>query len=214
MMQLSFSRIRLFVVFILVVGFLSACITTNTPTTRFYILNPLSPGADMVSETNRKGPLSVEVASLRLPQYLERPQIVTRSGDNRLELAEFNQWGGNLRKNMIRVFAKNLSLLLATPNISISPHRPPAPSDFRVELEIMKFEKDPDGLVRLSVQWRLSRGKDQKPLTTNMTDLTSQEVHTGPDFEHTVSAMSGLLGELSRIIGRAILKHLNNRAAP
>ena len=213
-MLLSFLRIWPGLVFLLAGSFLSGCITTSHPVTRFYVLNPLDPGVSLVSDADRKGALSVEVAWLRLPQYLEKPQIVTRSSGNRLELAEYRQWGGTLRKNMMRVLAQNLSQLLATPNIAISPHRPPAPPDFRVELEVMQFERGSDGQVRLSVQWRLSRGKDRKPLETRITDLTSPVAHTGTDIEHTVSAMSMLLGELSRIIGRAILEHFHWRPDP
>ena len=165
-----------------------------------------------MKDTDPKEPLSLEVASLRLPQYLERPQIVTRSTGNRLELAEFHQWGGNLRKNMMRVLAKNLSQLLATPNVFLSPHQPRTPPDFRIDIEVMKFERDPDGKVRLSVQWILSRGQDRKPLITQMTDLTGQEEQTESDLETTVSSMSALMGELSVIISREILKTLHEQA--
>ena len=113
---------------------------------------------------------------------------------------------------MARVLAKNLSQLLATPNIAISPHRPPAPPDFRVELEVMQFERVSDGQVKLSAQWRLSRGKDLKPLSTRITELASPTLPTGTDLEHTVSAMSTLVGELSQIIGRTILKHVRKGA--
>jgi len=210
-MLLSFLRIWLGLVFLLAGSFLSGCITTSHPATRFYVLNPLDPGVSLVSKTDQTGSLSVEVASLHLPQYLERPQIVTRSSKNRLELAEYRQWGGNLRKNMMRVLAQNLSRLLATPHIAIYPYRPTISPDFRVELEVMHFERDSDGQVRLSAQWRLSSGKDRKPLTTRITDLASPVSHKGTDFEHTVSAMSKLFGELSQIIGSAILEHVHGR---
>lgn len=210
----SFLRIRLIFVFVLAGGFLTACVTTTTPATRFYVLNPLTPDAGLASDAGLNSKLSVEVTSLRLPQYLERPQIVTRSSGNRLELAEFHQWGGNLRKNMMRVLAKNFSRFLATPNITICPHRPSIPPDFLVELEVMQFERDSHGQVRFSTQWRLSRGKDRMPLATHMTDLSSATVSAGPDFEHTVSAMSTLLGELSQIIGREIVKNVNRSPDP
>tara|TARA_B100000315_G_scaffold252448_1_gene289274 strand:+ start:4674 stop:5309 length:636 start_codon:yes stop_codon:yes gene_type:complete len=205
----SFLQIRLSIVFVLAGSFLSGCVTTDTPTTRFYVLNPLDSGVSILSNADQNDSLSVEVASLRLPQYLERPQIVTRSSRNQLQLAEFHQWGGNLRKNMMRVLAKNLSQLLGTTHIAISPHRPPTPSDFLVELEVMQFERDSDGKVRLSAQWRLTRGKDQKPLAIQITNLTSPAIPTDRDFEQTVSDMSSLMGELSQIIGREILKNVN-----
>ena len=214
MMLRSFLRIRLVFVFVMAGGFLTGCMTTTTPSTRLYVLNSLPPDAGLFRDAGLNGELSVEVASLRLPQYLERPQIVTRSSGNRLELAEFHQWGGNLRKNMMRVLAKNFSQLLATPNISIAPHRPSIPPDFLVELEVLQFERDSHGQVRLSTQWRLSRGKDRMPLATHMTDLSSATVPAGSDFDHTVSAMSTLLGELSQIIGIEIVKNVNRSSDP
>ena len=211
-MLLSLSRIGKISYFLLAGCLLLGCISSNTPATKFYVLNPLDPGESLLKDTDPKEPLSLEVASLRLPQYLERPQIVTRSTGNRLELAEFHQWGGNLRKNMMRVLAKNLSQLLATPNVFLSPHQPQTPPDFRIDIEVMKFERDPDGKVRLSVQWILSRGQDRKPLITQMTDLTGQEEQTESDLETTVSSMSALMGELSVIISREILKTLHEQA--
>ena len=211
-MQLSFSPIRTALGFILAGALLCGCISSRTPATRFYVLTPLDPGPRLLSDAGGKAPLSIEVASLRLPQYLERPLIVTRSSENRLERAEFHQWGGNLRKNMIRVLAENLSQLLTTPHISISPHRPRLSPDFRIELEVMKFERDPHGTVRLSTQWRLSGGRDRRPLTTQITDLASPTIQTGSDMEPTVAAMSRLLGELSQVIGQTILKHAQGRS--
>jgi uncharacterized lipoprotein YmbA len=211
-MLFAYSRIRFFLVFLLAGSLLYGCVSNTTAPTRFYVLNPLDPGVSLVSQTGQNSTLSVEVASLRLPQYLERPQIVTRSGQNRLDLAEYHQLGGNLRKNMMRVLAKNFSQLLGTPNVSISPYRPSIPPDFLVELEVMQFERDANGQVRLSTQWRLSRGEGGMPLTTRITDLESPALPAEPGFEKTVSAMSTLVGELSQIIGREILQHVNRRS--
>ena len=210
-MPLIFSRIRNVLFLVSAVSLLCACSTATGPGTRFYVLTPLDPGAALTSDMDRKGTLSVEVASLHLPQYLERPQIVTRSSKNRLELAEYHQWGGNLRKNMMRVLALNLSRLLATPHIVIYPYRPSISTDFRVELEVMRFERDFDGKVRLSAQWRLLSGKDRKPLKTRIAELESTVSSEKGDFEDTISAMSKLFGELSQIIGGAILKQLSER---
>ncbi len=209
-----FLRIQLVLVFVLTVSLLSGCIKTTSVPTRFYVLNPFDYDVSLVNETKKNVSSSVEIASLRLPQYLEKPQIVTRSSKNRLELAEYHQWGGNLRKNMTRVLAQNISQLLDTPNISIAPFSPPVPPEFRVEIEVMRFERDFNGQVRFSTQWRLSSGQDRKILVTRMTDLESPVVQPLPDFEHTVLTMSALLGELSRIIGQEILKHDQGGAVP
>jgi uncharacterized protein len=201
-------RVWLILLALLGAGLTAGCAGKSVAGTRFYVLTPLA--AEPLANAGRAQPLSVDVVDLRLPQYLERPQIVTRTGDNRLALAEFHQWGGNLRKDMHRTLARNLSVLLATPNVSISPNRPPKAADFRVELEVMQFEQGADARVRLSVQWRLSQGRDRVPLEVRILDLESPEVIGEPDFDAIVSAMSALYGELSRDVARAILA----RASP
>lgn len=205
--MLSSLKIRKFTMALSALLLLSGCISTSIEKTRFYVLNPLDTSVAAISNSeHRASELALEVDLLRIPRYLEKPQIVTRSGKNRLEFAEYHQWGGNLRKNMMRVIAKNLSLLLKTPNISIAPNRSSSSPDFRIELEILQFERDFDGRVKLSVQWRLS-DKDRMLLATQITELTSPNVPAAPDFEQTVSTMSSLLGEFSQIIGKSILGH-------
>lgn len=214
-MRLSILRVQLILIFALAGSLLSGCIeiaTNPVTSTRFYVLTPVDSATAPVVQSNQNRPLSVEIAALRLPQYLEKPQIVTRSGTNQLELAEYHQWGGNLRKNMIQVLARNLSQLLATPDISMAPFRPLAPPSFSVEVEVMQFEAEAGGQVRLITQWRVLRGTDKKNLIVRMTDLLYPV--DGSNFEKTVSAMSALWGELSRIIAKEILTHVSEDLTP
>ena len=95
-------KIILLLIFITGGSLICSCVSRG-PDTRFYILDPLPLTAPLVENADPENTMSIEIASLRLPQYLERPQIVTRDEGNRLKMAELHQWGGNLRKNMIRV---------------------------------------------------------------------------------------------------------------
>ena len=200
------SRTWLYLVVILTGSLLSACMSGVSPSTRYYVLNPIDSDTRPADGVAGRRPLSLEISSLRLPQYLERPHIVTRRGDSRLDLAEFHQWGGNLRKNTVRVIAKNLSHILATSRISMAPYHPPVPPDFRLEVEIMRFERDTDGRVKLSAQWRLVWGKRMKSVETQISELVGSETYTGWNYERIVSSMGALVGELSEIIGRKVLE--------
>ena len=182
---------------------LTGCSILGSPPAHFYVLGPVNPSAGD-DETRAGRELSIEILSLRVPQYLDRPQIVTRTDANRLRLAEYHQWGGTLRKNMTRVLARNLSLLLATPRVHIAPHHAPTHADVRVDLEIMQFERGPDGQVHLSVQWRLADGGDGDVRAVRMTELSSTSRHTDNDFDGIVSAMSSLFGEMSRLMAQEI----------
>ena len=55
---------------------LAACITKETPPTRFYVLGALPADAPSLPGAQREPPISVEVGPVRIPQYLQRPQPV------------------------------------------------------------------------------------------------------------------------------------------
>lgn len=194
---------------LLIIFFLLAGCSSGGSITSFYLLDPIHSDTATAQIRKNSTDLSINIISIRLPQYLERPQIVTRSKTNKLELAEYHQWGGNLKKNMSRVLARNMSNLLDTPNVFIFPDRSLAKPDFRVEFVVMKFERDPDQIVRLSIQWRLSRGEDRMPVVTKISDLSSNKVEAGQDIGQTVSEMSILMGELSGMIAKEILRLTN-----
>ena len=182
---------------------LSACIGGNSPAIRFYILDPVA-ATSHASKPEKQ--LHIEIKTVRLPQYLQRPQIVTRKQGNQIRLSETNQWGGNLRKNMTRTLAVNLSRLLATPNIAVMPYRGVAQPDFRVEVEVMKFERGSDNKVYLSAQWRISSKQGSRAITTHMSELNSEAVTTPGDYGETVTSMAGLYAELSQQIASKILE--------
>lgn len=213
-MKVLWLKFQWIAALMLMISLLSGCFKTNPVTpTRFYVLNPTQYEKSLIREENQLNSkshkmLSLEIVSLHLPQYLEKPQIVTRKGENRLEMAEYHQWGGNLRKNMIRVIAQNMSQLLGTPNVAMAPFRPRTNTDFRIEVEVMKFEPDNRGQVKFSAQWRLLSGKDSSPLAIQITELESTIAESPLDFDHTISVMSDLLGDFCFIICKEILPHI------
>ena len=173
----------------------------SVPPTRFYVVTPLEEKAAVAAP----GP-GVVVAGVRLPQYLERPQLVTRSGDNQLQVEEFHQWGGNLAKDLTRVLAENLSQLLRSDGVVAAPHTLRARPDYRVEVELLRFERAADARVHLTAKWWLLRGADGTPLAGPTTTLASEPLPPSPTFDPTVAAMSRAYGELSRAIAQAIAR--------
>jgi len=188
--------------------FLSGCVTTNPVIpTRYYLLNPVEYENLIDNKEIPASSISIEIAALRLPLYLEKPQIVRRSTTNRLEMAEYHQWGGSLRKNMTRVLAQTLSRLLDTPQIAIAPYRPPVPPDFRLSVEVMQFEANQNGTVQFSALWRLSNGRDNQVLKTRIVNLEHPKRIRKDDFDGLVSTMGSLLGDFSQTIAHQIINH-------
>lgn len=206
------------IVTLILAGCLVSGCLGSTPPIRFYVLNPAQYESSLVSKTegtdSHPQEISLEIVSLRLPQYLEKPQIVTRTSENQLEMAEYHQWGGDLRKNMTRVFARNMSALLSSPRVAVVPFRSSMSPDFRIKIDVMQFEADALGRVRLSAQWMLFRGSDGKSLATRILDLEGPEPQAPGDVEQMVARMGEVLGEFCLVMGREILNHVPGNIAP
>ena len=148
---------------------------------------------------------AVEIMDLHIPQYLERFQIATRTGDNGIVYAEYHQWGENLRKNLLRTMARNLSGLLGVTDVSTPLNRSMAAPDFRIQIHIDQFERDLDGMVRLKAHWQVldARTPQAAPATHDLALESAADVGER-DFGPMVAAMSELYGQLSEAIAASI----------
>ena len=168
---------------------------------RYYLIDPVD-----IQEQNEgaRGSLSVEITDLHIPRYLERFQIVTRDEGNRLHLSDNNQWGENLRKNLLRTLALNLSAQLSTIDIGTPLNRSASIPDYRIQVFIFHFERDSDGMVRLAARWQLSDG-NESVLGTYNTSLDSSSRVGEKDYDAIVSSMQSLFGNLSEQIANSVL---------
>ena len=82
---------------------LGAC--ASSPPSSFYLLTPMS----AAPAVRGSGPI-VGVGPVRLADYLDRPQIVSRAAPNRLQVSEVHRWGGSLQDNLLLVLACLLTL--------------------------------------------------------------------------------------------------------
>ncbi len=98
------------------------------------------------------GTLGIGLRPVTFPGFLDRPQIVSRDGNNRLTLDEFNRWGGGLQDDFLRVWSKNLAYLVDTSRILIFPTEVHFPLDFRITANVLTFGT-PAGEALLKVRW-------------------------------------------------------------
>lgn len=180
---------------------LSGCLGGGSNAVRYYVIDP---GSATASGESSSRSLSIEITDLHIPQYLERFQIVTRETDNRLHLSENNQWGENLRKNLMRTLSQNLAGRLETIDIGTPLNPSASPPDYRIQVYINKFERDIDGIVKLSARWQISGGSEQV-LGTYSSDLDSGTGVGKEDYGAIVTAMQALYAQLSAKIADTII---------
>ena len=170
---------------------------TTTPPTNFYVLTPL-PSAETLGLTTvaARGP-SVGLGPVTLPQYLDRPQIVSRASRAKLNLGEFDQWAAPLKDIVASVLAENLSMLMSTDHIAVYPWPRSTTIDYQIMVDVTRFDGKMGGEVLLLARWSIV-GKDGKEWVKKKSRFSQPA--GAPDYEATVTAMSRALERLSRDI--------------
>ena len=204
----NYSSLKLVVSYLIFITILTSCFGTGGEkiATRYYLIDPIDYNA--LNFTSDK-PLAIEIIDVHIPQYLERFHIATRIGENRLKFSESNQWGENLRKNLMRTMSRNLSKLLSTQDIGTPLNRSSSSPDYRVQLYVEQFERDVDRKVKLSARWQISGRKSSEPLDIHNLEIVSTETEED-DYDQIVTLMQQLYGELSSKIAASIINEVDN----
>ncbi len=174
----------------------------GTPSANFYTLSPMSGEVGRADILTKNRLLSVAIAPIKFPDFLDRSQIVTRPSPNTLKMSEFHRWGSSLSSNFVQVFGENLSTLLGTDRIFYPRQAEVFPIDYRVRLNVKAFEGELGKEVVLDVDWVVidQRHKD----IVIMRNTLIRELAKGSDYESFVSAQSRALEALSRQIANVI----------
>lgn len=170
---------------------------------KFYTLSPLSTTGEVKSEKGTAGQaLAIGIGPVRLPQYLVRKEIVTRTDPNKIDLAEFDLWGGSLQDDFTRNLLENLYLLLAGERVSLYLWPGMGAIDYRVGMDVIRFDGSRGGDVVLIANWTIREGQGNKVIRVQNSRI--QEPTGGQSYEAMVGGMSRALGRLSREMGEAI----------
>jgi len=146
--------------------------------------------------TASPGSILLGVGPLSLPQFLERPQIVTRTSANRLELAEFHRWGGDLGEDILRVLVEDLSVLLAPDGVVGYPWDNRLDLRYQLIMKFARFDGQLGGDLVLSVSWALLDNATGKAVSLKNTEI--REAASAADYESMAVAQSRALERLSR----------------
>jgi len=166
---------------------LGSCATA--PRASLYTLNGTEPvpAGDLSSLVLAIGPVD-------LPQYLDRPHIVTRLSDTRLRVDEFHRWGGALEEDISRILALQLGGRLGTRRIYNYPSRVVAETDYRIALDIRAFDGALGGTVKLDVSWSVIDDRSSRVVKTGQARYQSTSGGTG--YDAYVAALSDTVAQL------------------
>jgi len=180
---------------------LAGC-SVKTPVTNYYSLVASTPQI----KTRTAQPLSVAVAvgPIRIPQQLNRPQIVTRSDTFQVNIAEYERWSGDLQEEMTHVISSQLSHHLGTDKIIVTPWPKAYTPNWLIMVDVQRFDGQLDKAAFLEARWVLT--KKETDLTLSGFSRYQEEVE-GAGYAALVAAQSRLLETLSLEIAEKIRTH-------
>ncbi len=132
---------------------LSAC--GSSPPVRYYSLTAV----DSNFQQDPDDALLLGLGPLRMPDYLNRSQIVTRGDGAELIVDDFSRWAEPLTLSLHRVVSTEVDNLMNDVAVIAFPYEMVIRDqvDFRMLGDVNRFDADRSGLVVLEVQWVISK---------------------------------------------------------
>jgi len=187
------------------VAILAAC--ASTPPSRFYTLS--GPAAPVT-----QGPgLSLVVGPVAIPAVVDRPEIVVTLGENEVWIDEFNRWAAPLADGIGLATAENLGAALATPRVTLLAQSTGGDADYRVTIEVQRFESAPGSYAMLDAVYSVRRSVDGRTVAGRTTD---RQTPADKSYDALAAAHSRAVTRLAGDIA-AVVRGLSaepGRAAP
>ena len=196
-----FQNVRAAIIMVLVILALAGCRSSTSPV-EFYTLSPMSVVSETDKVTGLGDNIAVGVGPLQIPKLIDRPQIITRIGPNKIEVDEFHRWAGSIYEDFLRAVTMNLAALLQSGLVMAYPWEDYFEPDYRIYMEVHQFDGRPGQYAQLDITWTIT-GRDDRQILLIKKSLI-QESSQGDDFDAFVAAKSRILADLSRQIAQGI----------
>jgi uncharacterized lipoprotein YmbA len=173
------------------------CGCASSPKSDFYTLSPQAPQASGASGA----PITVLIGSVTVPELVDRPQIVVRTSDNKVEIDEFARWAEPLKAQIPSVVRADLARLLDSAFVSTHPMGSDLAAAYRVQLDVQRFDATLGDAATVDVLWSVAP-PGKLPLMSGRSRIRTP--CAGAGFDAVVAAYSAALGAVSRDFAAAI----------
>lgn len=168
----------------------------HTPQPHYYVL---SGPREVTNNAARSGP-AIGLGPITLPDYLDRPQIVTRATDSRLALSNEHRWAEPLPASFSRALLAHLEKALPTQDMVLHPWRSSLDIARQVQIEVTRFERGAAGAFRLSARWSVRAAGSDIGTGTRQSDIEIPVEGKGDDYDALLAAANSAVAALATTI--------------
>jgi len=175
---------------------LSAC-RSLTPPVSYYTLSLISGPA-----VNGKRAVTVGILPVELPGYIDRTQMVLRSGPNQLEISSLHRWADYPDTLVQQLVEDDLQVLMPDARIVNLPWPAGLKPDIIVDLRFLELIGTADRKMLLSAVWDIA-GRDVPSLIQSHR-INLVEPMKSAGFDELAAAHSRVLADLCRRIADSL----------
>ena len=174
----------------------------TTPPSRFFVLT--APRLEPLPQQVAAGQVLL-LPTVSMPAYLDRPQLVTRSGAE-LHIAPFERWGEPLAQGITRVLAEVLQESLPPLVVTAGDNAVTGAAPLVLYIALERAEGDAQARqVVLQARWRLESSAG-RIVARGTTALNEPWQGTGADA--LVAAYDKVLGRFGRELAETVAHHM------
>jgi uncharacterized protein len=189
---------------VLAAGLLAGCslLSPKPDYSQFFVLSALP--ASAAPATPPAPDVAMGVFIPDIPAYLDRPQIVARTGENQVSLNDYQRWAEPVASGFSRVLIQDIALLSGADRVTLFPLTRTFGQEFEVYLLVVQFDGVPGGKVTLRVRWRITGPGGTPNYVVRESVFTRDSTASTESYQGYVEALSALVGDLAQEIVAAI----------
>jgi len=165
-------------------------------TDQFYRLSP--DGELPAARAAGEAALPIGLGPVKLPDYIDRAELVFQSAENRFEIPPDHRWAGSLGDSVTEVLAADLGHRLNSAAVYAYPWDPSHAPRYSIPVRIRQFHAVSGGDAILDVSWEI---RDPASSTTRQFGSeVFEEALMEEGYDGVVAAQNRLLGRLADAI--------------
>jgi len=165
----------------------------SSPPVDYYTLQPITGAGSNAPESAD----ILGIGRLRIPGYIDRPQLVSQMAGRGVKVDEFNRWAEPLDIAIPRIVTVNVDGLMDDVIAVTFPYPSRFQTDYRLFGRIIRFDADQEGVAVLEIQWAIQDGEAKSVIKPRRDRYTAQ-ANSASDPNAIVVALNETLDAFSR----------------
>ena len=144
---------------------------------------------------------SIAISALRLPEIVDRPQLVLRSGETQVLISDNHLWGQSLKSEITRNLAAHLARDTGAAQVLLPGQAGVEEANIKIAVDVLRFDSLPGAEATIEARWSVQKKGEAKPVTGYALE---REAAGASGYDAIVAAHSRALVRLSKDIAATL----------